>query len=146
LKKSLIYATDFNSAILQEAQNGYYSLESYKLAKKNFEILAKNDNLDLYIKKNNNFIRINQEIQEKVLFFQHNLVLDSSFNEFDIIICKNVIIYFKYDLQKKVFKLMYDSLRFGGHLVLGESETIHLSFVGRFERYRDDCKIFKKVA
>jgi len=146
LEKSIIYATDFNSVVLQEAENAIYSNESYLTAKKNFSEIFFESSLDDYLLKNNNFITIDEKIKEKVLFFQHNLVLDSSFNEFDIIICKNVIIYFNYKLQQKVFKLFYDSLKFGGYLVLGESEQIHSLFIDKFEKCSEDCKIFKKVA
>jgi len=143
--KSIMYATDFNSVILEDAKNGVYSNKAYETAKANFNAIGLEDDLDNYIVKNDNFVVVNEKIREKVLFFQHNLVSDSSFNEFDIIICKNVLIYFNDNLQRIVFKLFYDSLKFGGYLVLGESETIHNSLLAKFEKYEDNCKIFKKV-
>jgi len=146
LNKSIMYATDFNSVILEDAQNGIYSNKAYEIAKANFNAIGMEDDLANYIMKNDNFVIINEKIREKVLFFQHNLVSDSSFNEFDIIICKNVLIYFSDNLQRIVFKLFYDSLKFGGYLVLGESETIHNSLLVKFERYEDNSKIFKKVS
>ncbi|NOQ31200.1 MAG: hypothetical protein GQ570_08770 [Helicobacteraceae bacterium] len=146
LDKSIIYATDFNSVILEEAKNAIYSQESYKVAKNNFNEINLDDNLDNYITQNSNFITINENIRKKVLFFQHNLATDSSFNEFDIIICKNVIIYFDNTLQNRVFQLFYDSLKFGGFLVLGESEAIQEEFTNKFIKCTDKCKIFKKVA
>jgi chemotaxis protein methyltransferase CheR len=146
LDKSIIYATDFNNVIIQEAKNGLYSNKSYLLAQENISKLNFEIDLDKYFYKNRNFLTINEKIKEKILFFQHNLVEDSSFNEFEIIICKNVIIYFDDNLQKKVFSLLYESLKFGGYLVLGESEHIHSSFVGRFIPHSDECKIFKKIA
>jgi len=145
LDKSLIYATDFNNIILEEAKNGVYPRAVYDLGKSNFEQIGLESNLDDYVDKNSNYIVINKEIKEKTLFFQHNLVEDSSFNEFDIIICKNVIIYFDVNLQEKVFKLFYDSLKFGGHLVLGESESIPAKFINKFKKCDEHCKIFKKV-
>jgi len=146
LDKSIIYATDFNSVILQEAKNGIYSNDAYKVAQENFAKVEIDANLDDHVVKNDNFIVIDETIRNKTLFLQHNLATDSSFNEFDIIICKNVIIYFDYDLQQRVFQLFYDSLKFGGHLVLGESESLHQLFRDKFEPCRDSCKIFKKVA
>ena len=101
--------------------------------------------LDDYLTKNDNFVTIDEKIKNKTLFFQHNLIEDSSFNEFDIIICKNVLIYFDNDLQKRVFKLFYDSLKFGGFLIIGESEQIHEQFIDRFESYSVEYKIFRKV-
>ena len=147
LKKSLIYATDFNKIILSDAKNGIYSKEAYQLAKNNFEKIGLDEDFDKYIIKNNNYITINEKLKKNVLFFVHDLVNDNSFNEFDIITCKNVIIYFNQDLQKRVFKLFYDSLRFGGYLVLGESESLHVEYVDKFKKYESNCKtIFRKVA
>ena len=145
LQRSLLYATDFNSVIIDEAKNGLFTKESYQLAKENFSKMETDTDLESYFKINKNYVEIDEHIKSKTLFFQHNLILDSSFNEFDIIICKNVIIYFDADLQKKVFQLFYDSLKFGGYLVLGESESISPPFVDKFDRCQK-CKIFKKVA
>jgi len=146
LKKTTIYATDFNKVILQEAKNALYSNESYVLANDNFAKIELDDNLDNYFVKYDSFVGMTDEIKEKVLFFNHNLAVDSSFNEFDIIMCRNVIIYFDDTLQKKVFQLFYESLRFGGHLVLGESERIHLMFETKFQKIDKKNNIYKKVA
>ena len=146
LDKSIIYATDFNSVVLEEAKNALYSKETYALAKNNFSEIGLNIDLDNYFIQNNNYVTINDKIKKKTLFFEHNLVEDSSFNEFNIIICRNVIIYFNDDLQQKVFQLFYESLKFGGYLVLGESEFVHSLFIDKFKRCSDNSKIFKKVA
>jgi len=145
LKKSIIYATDFNSVILEEAQNAIYSNSAYSKAKENCNLFKKENNFDKYIAKNENFIAIDERITQKVLFLEHNLVIDSSFNEFDIIICKNVIIYFDYVLQKRVFNLIYDSLKFGGYLILGESERLDVNLNDKFEIVDENSKIYKKV-
>ena len=146
LKKSIIYATDFNSVILQEAKNGIYSKEIYELGKTNFNSIDIGNNLDNYFDVNSNFVTVVDKIKEKTNFFEHNLATDSSFNEFDIIICRNVVIYFDDDLQDKVFGLFYDSLKFGGHLILGDSESLNLKYSSKFKQSDDNCKIFKKVA
>jgi len=145
LEKSIIYATDFNSVVLEEAKNAIYSLENYQLGIQNFDALNLDDSLDNYVLKNDKFITIDDNIRKKIHFFEHNLVKDSSFNEFDIIICKNVIIYFDSTLQKRVFDLFYASLKFGGYLVLGKSEAIHPYYADKFEHCPDGCKIYKKV-
>ena len=146
LKKTTIYATDFNKVILQEAKNALYSNESYTLANDNFAKIELDGDLDNYFVKYDNFMAISDEIKEKVLFFNHNLAVDSSFNEFDIVMCRNVIIYFDEELQKRVFQLFYDSLRFGGHLILGESERIHFIFETKFQKIDNNNNIYKKVA
>ena len=146
LDKSIIYATDFNEVVLKEAENGLYALKDFLKAQENYEKIGFNNNLDEYLTKNNNYMEVIENIRKKTLFFKHNLVLDSSFNEFDIIICKNVVIYFNEKLQDTVFKLFYDSLKFGGHLVLGESEMLSAKYIDKFQRCSDDCKIFRKIA
>ena len=146
LDKSIIYATDFNKVIIEEAKNGLYSLEAYAVAEKNLKNSALDILLDKYFLKNKNFVSVNDFIKEKILYFEHNLVTDSSFNEFDIIVCSNVIIYFDDTLQQKVFKLFYDSLKFGGYLILGESELIHDKYSSKFKRYNNETKIYRKVA
>lgn len=145
LEKSIIYATDFNSVILEEAKNGVYSLESMHRAKENLSILDININLENYMDKKKKYFLINEKIKKKTHFFQHNLATDSSFNEFDIIICRNVIIYFDFNLQKKVFELFYNSLKVGGFLILGDSETLMKEYCDKFEQYSNVSKIYKKV-
>jgi chemotaxis protein methyltransferase CheR len=81
-----------------------------------------------------------------VVFAQHNLVSDRSFNEFNVIVCRNVMIYFDRTLQDRVHRLFYESLVNFGVLGLGHKESIHLS------RYHD-CyadidpheKLYRKV-
>lgn len=145
LEKSIIYATDFNSVVLEEAKNGIYSNESFEQGLHNYKHIGLSGKFDDYVIRNNNFVTIQDEIKEKTLFFGHNLATDSSFKEFDIIICKNVIIYFDDNLQKKVFQLFYDSLKFGGYLILGQSESIHSEFINKFKQCSRSCRIFKKV-
>ena len=146
LQKSLIYATDFNKIILEDAKAGLYSNDAYEVACKNAKKGGFEHYIDNYIVKNDYFIQINEELMKNLLFLEHNLTKDSSFNEFNIIMCKNVLIYFDDNLQKKVFALLYDSLRFGGYLFLGESEIVHSSFKEKFVEYDIKNKIYKKVA
>ncbi|MEA1917956.1 MAG: CheR family methyltransferase, partial [Campylobacterota bacterium] len=145
LDKSIIYATDFNRVVIENAKAGLFSNKSYKKGLENSKKLDIGLNFNNYVTKNGNFVTINDNIKDKTLFFQHNLATDKTFNEFDIIVCKNVIIYFDDELQKRVFKLFYDSLKFGGYLVLGKSEALHVAFTTKFKKSKNDCKIFQKV-
>jgi len=146
LDKTTIYATDFNEVVLSEAKNAIYQIDRYKTAKEKYKKIGLKYDLEDYVDIYDNFIMISDKIKKKVLFFQHNLVSDGSFNEFDIIICKNVIIYFDDNLQDDVFELFYNSLRFGGHLILGNSENISLKFSKKFKKCNENLKIFKKVS
>jgi len=144
-KHSLIYATDFNSVVLDEAKNALYGNENLESLKRNFSIIKQEEVLESFYVQNRYFFSLSQEIREKVLFLEHNLINDASFNEFDIIICRNVLIYFELKLQESVFKLFYDSLRFGGYLVLGSSETIVAKYQRNFIVIDENYKIYKKV-
>ena len=146
LKKSILYATDFNSVVLEEAKNGIYSKETYDLGKSNFKEMNIKSDLEDYFLENRNYVTIANKIIEKTNFFEHNLATDTTFNEFDIIICKNVIIYFDDNLKDIVFKLFYDSLKFGGHLILGNSESISSKYRSKFKICSEESKIYKKVA
>jgi len=146
LDKSIIYATDINPVVIEEAKNAFYNLNVYEKAKLTYQEFGFNGELSRYFDINDMYIRVKEKLREKVLFFVHNLEKDSVFNEFDIIECKNVIIYFDEVLQEKVFKTFYDSLKFGGYLFLGESEEPPLAYKDNFEKCNENCKVYRKVA
>jgi chemotaxis protein methyltransferase CheR len=88
-----------------------------------------------------------RSLADKVVFAQHNLVSDGSFNEFHAVVCRNVMIYFDRALQDKVHELFYDSLAMFGILVLGHKESIRFTrFADRYEELDADEKIYRKVA
>jgi chemotaxis protein methyltransferase CheR len=81
-----------------------------------------------------------------VVFSQHNLVTDQSFSEFNVILCRNVLIYFDRTLQHRVQKLFYDSLVHLGILGLGSKESLRFSeFEDCYERLDNREKIYKKI-
>ena len=144
LKNAQIYATDFNETILNEAINGIYPIDLFDSFKENYRKYDEKDDFEQYFNFNDNFFEVNTEIKEKVLFFKHNLVTDASINEFNIIFCRNVLIYFDKDLKSKVFNLMDESLSENGFLVLGESERALKTF--KYERIGNKkIKIYKKT-
>ncbi len=142
LEHAQIYATDINETILNEAINGIYPLELFNTFNENYNKFDPNDDFRQYFNFNEKYFEVNKEIKEKVLFFKHNLVTDASINEFNIIFCRNVLIYFDNDLKEKVFEVMNKSLSKGGFLVLGESEAIPKRF--NYERIGNKkIKIYK---
>lgn len=124
LEKSIIYATDINQIILEQAKNGIYSLEEFGQFKENFEKLELKKSFDDWFDIKENYVCIKDKIKKKVHFFEHNLATDGIINEFQVVFCRNVLIYFNEKLQNKVLDLIYDSLSSGGCLVLGDSEYI----------------------
>lgn len=145
LDRSIIYATDFNNEILEQAKNGLFPKNNFNNYKKNYTQSGGKENFDNYFEIYNNYVEVNSRIKEKLHFFQHNLATDGVFNEFHLIFCRNVLIYFDKDLQNKVIKLMDNSLERKCFLVLGESETV--SFKDGFVKINENksYKIYKKL-
>ena len=90
---------------------------------------------------------MNKTLKKNLIFSTHNLVSDKSFNEFNLIICRNVLIYFNQGLQEKVFQLFYESLGMFGFLALGSKESMIASKLkDKFEIVDRTEKIFRKIA
>ncbi len=128
LGKTQIYATDFNDTILNEAQNGIYPINLFKKFKNNYIQSSGKEKFEKWFDFEEKFVEIKQELKDKILFFNHNLVTDGSINEFHLVFCRNVLIYFDKVLQKRVFQTIDESLFRDAFLVLGESEIIDKRF------------------
>lgn len=144
LNRSIIYATDFNELILKQAKNGLYSNDEFELCKRNFKSLNLDLPLENWFDIKDDYVEIKEYIRDKVQFFQHNLVTDGVINEFNIVFCRNVLIYFDKELQDKVTKLMYDSLIRSGFLVLGNSERTQENKLFVKQRTNSNAKVYKK--
>lgn len=143
LNKSLIYSTDINPYIVSQAQNGIYNEKKLATLKKNFSAVDSVDSLKDSLIVDTNFFEIKQNIKEKILFFQHSLVNSGVFNEFQMILCRNVLIYFNDELKEKILNLFADSLDREGFLILGESENISMNGNSRFEVVNRDLRIYR---
>ena len=127
LEKSRIYATDMNERVLKEAKDGIFPLKRMQEYTNNYLASGGTSSFSSYYLSKHNSVIINNEIKNKIVWAQHNLATDGSFNEFDIIFCRNVMIYFNAELQNHVHKLFYNSLATPGYLVLGSKENIRFS-------------------
>ena len=145
LERSIIYATDFNGLVLEQAKNGIYSKKEYQQCEKNYLKFNSKIPLENWFEVEKDYVMVKNEIKRKVHFFQHNLVTDGEINEFHIVFCRNVLIYFNEKLQHKVLSLIYDSLVRDGYLVLGDYELINSE--NRFKRLKNNSnsKVFKKL-
>lgn len=122
LDKTQIYATDFNETILTEARNGIFKKEKLSKIDENYIKSGGKLKIKNWFEINEDFIEVKQKIKDKILFFEHNLVTDGSINEFNLIFCRNVLIYFNVDLEEKVLETIDESLVRDSFLVLGDSE------------------------
>lgn len=145
LHKTLIYATDLNPAVLEEAKQGIFNLKSMKLYSENYILAGGVEDFSHYYTANYHHAKLNKELSERIIFSQHNLVSDGSFNEFQLISCRNVLIYFNSYLQNRVFNLFDDSLVRLGYLALGTKETMLFSSIAnRYQQVATEVKIWRK--
>ena len=140
-----IYATDFNTRSLATAREGSFPLDKMKSYVENYHNSGGKKDFTDYYRAGNQSVLLDGELRENILFTQHNLVCDGSFGELNLILCRNVLIYFNQTLQNRVFDLFDQSLCHGGFLCLGSKES--LNFSGLEKRYAPvnaEEKIFKK--
>jgi chemotaxis methyl-accepting protein methylase len=122
--KTRIYATDMNEKALKAAQKGAFPLKKMQQYTKNYLKSGGKMAFSEYYTTDHQFAYFSPNLTENLTFAQHNLVSDSSFNEFHVILCRNVMIYFDNTLQQQVHRLFYDSLADGGFIGLGSKESL----------------------
>lgn len=122
-----LYATDMNEAVLAVARDGIYPLEKMKEYAENYLKAGGRRSLADYYTAQYDRAVFQGELKKNIVWAQHNLATDASFNEFHVILCRNVMIYFDRVLQERVHNLLYESLVSFGVLGLGDKETIHFS-------------------
>jgi chemotaxis protein methyltransferase CheR len=145
-ERSRIYATDINEVVLQRAKDGIFPLERMQEYTENYIAAGgKRAFSDYYLAKYGGAL-FNPPLTRNVVFSLHNLVTDHSFAEFNVILCRNVLIYFDKTLQAKVHGLFYDSLAMFGVLALGSKETLRFSpFENAYDQINGPEKIFRKA-
>jgi chemotaxis protein methyltransferase CheR len=146
LQKSLLYATDINPQVLDIARKGIFPLRMMKDYSENYVASGGKNDFSDYYTANYGYAKFNDRFVEKMVFSQHNLVSDRSFNEFDIILCRNVLIYFDKDLQDHALNLFDESLAKLGYLALGTKESIKFSSIQKKYRQHEKDKIWKKIS
>src|SRR5436189_3977181 len=145
-ERSRIYATDINEVVLQKAKAGIFPIDRMQEYTENYiGAGGKRSFSDYYVAKYDGAL-FHPSLTKNVVFCQHNLVTDRSFSEFNVILCRNVLIYFDKTLQSKVHGLFYDSLAMFGVLVLGSKESLRLMAHDEcYEQIAPPEKIFRKV-
>ncbi|KQM37672.1 CheR family methyltransferase [Chryseobacterium sp. Leaf201] len=143
--KSLIYGTDLNPSVLEKARAGIFPLQQMKLYSENYMLSGGTKDFSDYYTANYDSVRFDKSLQQKLILSTHNLVSDSSFNSFQLIICRNVLIYFDRGLQERVFRLFDSSLENLGFLALGAKETLRFSKLDKNYHQVDDQRIWKKL-
>jgi chemotaxis protein methyltransferase CheR len=146
LDRARIYATDINEVVLRHARSGIFPLNRMQEYTENYIKAGGTRSFSEYYTAKYDGALFNASLTKNVVFSQHNLVTDQSFSEFNVILCRNVLIYFDRTLQHRVQKLFYDSLVHFGVLGLGSKESLRFSEVEDcYERLDNREKLYKKV-
>ncbi len=141
-----IYATDINEAVIETARLGVFPLDKMQEYTQNYIRAGGARSFSEYYVARYNGAQFARALVDGVVFAQHNLASDAAFNEFNVITCRNVMIYFGQPLQDHVHRLLYQSLAMFGVLALGHKETIGFSpHEHSFEELDGDERLFKKV-
>lgn len=127
LERTRIYATDLDRAALDSAKEGIYRLDLMKEYTENYQAAGGKAAFSEYYHAGHGHVVLRKDLSKNIVWAQHNLVTDASFNEFHLIVCRNVLIYFNARLQARVHDLLYESLAEGGVLVLGRQESMQLT-------------------
>jgi len=124
LSRSLIYATDINQHSLGLARDGIFPMSLMKSYTTNYIKAGGQKDFSEYYVAQYDAALFDRSLKSNIVFAPHNLAVDQSFNEFQLILCRNVLIYFNQELQNKVMNLFYDSLCTFGILALGTKESL----------------------
>ena len=146
LDRTVIYATDINQDALQKAREGLSSIHAMKSYTENYLKAGGINSFSDYYKAKYNSVLWDKTLRQNIVFSVHNLAMDKSFNEFQLILCRNVMIYFNQSLQSKVISLFYESLCPFGFLALGNKESLLFAEKQKcFEDVDKKEKIFMKT-
>jgi chemotaxis protein methyltransferase CheR len=137
-----IYATDMNEAVLRKAKSGIFSLHLMQEYTQLYLRSGGKESFSKYYTAGYDGAIFHSFLKENIIFSPHNLVTDASFNEFNVILCRNVLIYFNKELQNQVHQLLYGSLKMFGVLGLGKQETLISS---PYEKFYDELATQEKL-
>jgi chemotaxis protein methyltransferase CheR len=141
-----IYATDISQAVLRKAREGIFPLAAMRDYTANYQQAGGTHEFSDYYTAQYDSVIFHSALKRNVVFSEHNLATDSSFNEFQVILCRNVMIYFNKDLQARAHNLLYDSLSMFGVFGLGNKESLKFTpQAGSYEHLNGQDKLYRKV-
>ena len=145
LERSLIYATDINPASLEKARQGIFALGSIKGHTANYQQAGGKRAFSDYYTAAYEAAIFDKTLRENITFADHSLATDSVFSETQLVLCRNVLIYFNKRLQDRALGLFHDSLGYRGFLALGSKESLDFSaYADHFEPLVRAERIFRK--
>jgi chemotaxis protein methyltransferase CheR len=141
-----IYATDINDNVLKKAKAGIYPLDLMQTYTANYIKAGGTQSFSQYYTAAYDRAIFQSSLRQNVVFAQHNLATDSSFNEFHVILCRNVMIYFNNELQRHVQKLLFESLVVLGVLGIGAKESLKFSpYEDSYDEIDRNVKLYRRI-
>ncbi|HEX8052430.1 MAG TPA: protein-glutamate O-methyltransferase CheR [Thermoleophilaceae bacterium] len=144
--RARIYATDINDVVLEHARSATYPLDRMRDYTENYIRAGGTESFSAYYEADGEGARFDPALTEQIVFAQHNLVSDGAFNQFNVIVCRNVMIYFGKPLQERVHDLFHESLETFGVLALGHKESIRFTtHEPHYEELDANERLYRKV-
>jgi chemotaxis protein methyltransferase CheR len=141
-----IYATDMNELALKQAKNGIFDISRLKQYTANYQKAGGLESFSDYYVADDKHVIMDKSLKKNILFSDHNLATDGVFGEMNLIMCRNVLIYFNRELQNRVFRLFFDSLSTDGFLCIGSKESVRFSeYSDVFEDVVKNEKIYRRL-
>jgi len=145
-ERTRIYATDINENVLATARGGVFPLANMQQYTQNYIKGGGKHDFSRYYVAAYDGAQFARSLTDNIVFAQHNLAMDRGFNDFNVILCRNVMIYFDKPLQDRVHTLFYESLETFGILALGHKEALTFTpFVESYEELDVPERIYRKV-
>jgi chemotaxis protein methyltransferase CheR len=145
-ERTRIYATDINQLVLEQAREGVFPLDRMQEYTDNYLRAGGTRAFSEYYVAAYGGALFDQRLRANVVWAQHNLAQEGSFNEFHVILCRNVLIYFDRSLQNRVHRLFYDSLARFGTLCLGNKESIRFSaYESSYEELDAEARLYRRI-
>lgn len=146
LNKAKVVATDIDTAIIDRAKRGMINAKNMELNGKNYERYQGKSSLNDYFRQEGNMVAFDRGLLDHVRFRKHDLVLGDVFSKFDLVLCRNVMIYFNQALQNAVLYKLHESLFKYGYLAIGSKESlIWCDIANKFIVVNNEEKVYKKV-
>ena len=144
IKRCRLFATDFNAYLIDIAKTGLFPLKSLETSRPNYEKSGGRIGLEHHMEKNARYLTMKEQLRSSALFHRHSLVDEGIFNELQLIVCRNVMIYFKPELQSKILERFSRSLHRDGFLVLGPQDGMHhLARAAGFVPYMTGSHVYR---
>jgi chemotaxis protein methyltransferase CheR len=141
-----VYATDISDSILDRARQGVFTLRAMREHTRAYLAAGGTRDFSSYYLADHDFAVFRSSLRRQLVFSQHNLVCDSAFNEFQLIVCRNVLLYFDQTLRARAHALFHGSLSNFGILVLGKKESLRFTELApSYQEMQEGTRIYRKV-